>query len=174
MMLSAASIVILIALAMIVKLKGAVVTTVSVNGSNSSGRQPGHNEPAVRPFQECMTRMKVHRSPEMLAYIAIAGISLLLLISAVSAYYPRMNQSLGDYDYSNFVESINTAILNNDSSVALYVPEGLCVSQLNGSTLDTKYGIFYFVEEVRMHGNLTCSAAKWRRLVWLMDRDTLR
>ncbi len=39
MMLSAASIVILIALAMIVKLKGAVVTTVSVNGSNSSVSQ---------------------------------------------------------------------------------------------------------------------------------------
>ena len=105
-----------------------------------------------------MTRMRAQMSLEMLAYIAMAGISLLYSISAVSAYYPRMNQSLGDYDYSNFVESINTAILNNDSSVALYVPEGLCGSQLNGSTLDTKYGIFYFVEEVRMHGNLTCSA----------------
>ena len=39
MMLSAASIVILIALAMIVKLKGSVVSTVSVNGANSSVSQ---------------------------------------------------------------------------------------------------------------------------------------
>lgn len=39
MMLSAASIVILIALAMIVKLKGSVVSTVNVNGSNSSVSQ---------------------------------------------------------------------------------------------------------------------------------------
>lgn len=39
MMLSAASIVILIALAMIVKLKGSVVTTVNVSGSSSSVSQ---------------------------------------------------------------------------------------------------------------------------------------
>ena len=39
MMLSAASIVILIALAMIVKLKGAVVTNVNVGGTNSSVSQ---------------------------------------------------------------------------------------------------------------------------------------
>lgn len=39
MMLSAASIVILIALAMIVKLKGSVVTTIGTNGSNSSVSQ---------------------------------------------------------------------------------------------------------------------------------------
>jgi type IV secretory pathway component VirB8 len=44
MMLSAASIVILIALAMIVKLKGAVVTTVSANGSNSSVSQAISNQ----------------------------------------------------------------------------------------------------------------------------------
>jgi len=44
MMLSAAGIVILIALAMIVKLKGAVVTTVSVNGSNSSVSQAITNQ----------------------------------------------------------------------------------------------------------------------------------
>ena len=104
-----------------------------------------------------MTRMRAQMSLEMLAYIAMAGISLLYSISAVSAYYPRINQSLGDYDYSSFVESINTAILNNDGSVTLYVPEGMCGSQLNGSTLGTRYGIFYFVEEVRMGGNLTCN-----------------
>ena len=39
MMLSAASIVILIALAMIVKLKGSVVTSVNLNGTNSSVSQ---------------------------------------------------------------------------------------------------------------------------------------
>ncbi len=39
MMLSAASIVILIALAMIVKLKGSVVTNVNLNGTNSSVSQ---------------------------------------------------------------------------------------------------------------------------------------
>ena len=44
MMLSAASIVILIALAMIVKLKESVVTTVSVNGTNSSVSQAISNQ----------------------------------------------------------------------------------------------------------------------------------
>ena len=44
MMLSAASIVILIALAMIAKLKGSVVTTVSVNGTNSSVSQAISNQ----------------------------------------------------------------------------------------------------------------------------------
>ncbi len=44
MMLSAASIVILIALAMIAKLKGSVVTSVSVNGTNSSVSQAISNQ----------------------------------------------------------------------------------------------------------------------------------
>jgi hypothetical protein len=44
MMLSAASIVILIALAMIVKLKGAVSGSVSVNGTNASISQAISNQ----------------------------------------------------------------------------------------------------------------------------------
>jgi hypothetical protein len=102
--------------------------------------------------------MRAQMSLEMLAYISMAGISLLYSISAISAYYPRMNQSLGYYAYSSFAESINTAILSNDSSVTLYVPGGMCDSPLNGSVLDTRYGTFNFVEEVRAGGNLTCNA----------------
>jgi hypothetical protein len=104
--------------------------------------------------------MKAQMSLEMLAYISMAGISLLYSISAVSAYYPRINQSLGEYGYSNFVEAINTAILSNDSSMTLHVPGGMCDSQLNGSVLDTRYGTFYFVEDVRTDGNLTCDGTE--------------
>ena len=101
--------------------------------------------------------MKAQMSLEMLAYISIAGISILYSIGAISAYYLRINQSLGDYAYSNFVESINTAILSNESSIALTVPSGICGSRLNGSAFDTKYGTFYFVENVKFGSNLTCN-----------------
>ena len=47
--------------------------------------------------------MKAQMSLEMLAYISIAGISMLYSIGAISAYYLKINQSLGDYGYSNFV-----------------------------------------------------------------------
>ena len=101
--------------------------------------------------------MKVQMSIEVLAYISIAGISLLYSISAVSAYYLRINQSLGDYGDSSFVESINTAILSNYSSITTIVPAVICGSRLNGSSLHTNYGTFYFVEDVRLSVGFNCS-----------------
>lgn len=100
--------------------------------------------------------MKVQMSLEMLAYVSIAGISILYSIGAISAYYVRLNQSLGYYGYSNFVEAVNTAILANYSSVSLYIPQGVCGLQVNGSDLNTKDGVFYFAQDVRMSKNLTC------------------
>ncbi len=101
--------------------------------------------------------MQAQMSLEVLAYISIAGISMLYSMGAISAYYLRVNHSLDNYGYSNFVESINTAILSNDSSVTLNVPGGICSSRLNGSALDTKYGTFYFVEDVKLGSSLTCN-----------------
>lgn len=100
--------------------------------------------------------MKTQMSLEMLTYVSIAGISILYSIGAISSYYSRVNQSLGYYGYSNFVEAVNTAILDNYGSVSLYIPQGMCGLQVNGSDLNTKYGVFYFVQDVRMSKNLTC------------------
>ena len=119
-------------------------------------RKPGDIRAALQPVQGRIEAMKAQMSLEMLAYVAIAGISILYSLGAVSSYYLRVNQSLGDYGYSSFVESINTAILGNYSSITLNVPEGLCNSEPNGSELDTRYGAFYFVEDVRLLGNLSC------------------
>ncbi len=96
-------------------------------------------------------------SLEMMVYISLAGISMLYSIHAVSAYHQRSSQSISGYEYSNFVEAINTAILGNYSSISLYVPQGMCGGSLNGSSIDTGIGRLYFVETVRISATLACS-----------------
>lgn len=101
--------------------------------------------------------MRLQISLEVIAYVSIAGISLLYSVSSVSAYYLRANQSLGYYGYSELAESINTAIMGNYSSAEIYIPAGMCGLPQNGSSLDTRYGVFSLVEDVRISSNLTCS-----------------
>lgn len=95
-------------------------------------------------------------SLEMLAYISLAGISILYSAQAISSFYSGFNQSIIGYEYAKFSEQINTAILDNYSSLSTYVPYGLCPTGINGSEVDTKYGKVYFAEYVIENGSKIC------------------
>ena len=101
-------------------------------------------------------QIKAQMSLEMLAYISLAGISMLYSARAISAFYSGFNQSVMGYEYAVFSSQINTAILNNYSSLRAYVPYGFCPSGINGTEIDTKYGKVYFTEYVKESGNSIC------------------
>lgn len=100
--------------------------------------------------------MKAQMSLEMLAYLAIAGISLVLSLAYLSNYYVREGQSVAGYEYSDFVEAINIALMNGASAINIFVPEGLCNSTISGTSLITGNGRFEFVEPVRLSQRLKC------------------
>lgn len=106
--------------------------------------------------------MKVQMSLEMLAYISIAGISLLYSARAMGTFYSGANQSVIGYEYSAFSQQINTAILGNYTSVNAYVPYGFCPNGINGSEISTKYGKIYFVSDVRETGSVLCGPGQER------------
>ena len=101
-------------------------------------------------------QIKAQMSLEMLAYISIAGISMIYSARAISTFYSGFNQSIIGYEYATFSDQVNTAILNNYSSLRAYVPYGFCPSGINGTEFDTKYGKVYFAEYVMESGNVIC------------------
>ncbi len=103
-------------------------------------------------------RMKAQMSLEMLAYLAIAGLSMLYSAKAVSMYYSNASGSMESYGYSRFVEAINTAILQGDGSASVSIPAGLCNSTLSGDQIKTPKGSFYFVRAVEIGKAVLCSS----------------
>ena len=65
-------------------------------------------------------------SLEMLVYVLLAGISMVYSLSLVSRYYAGSAKASASYEYANFAEAINTALMNGASAVSLYVPAGMC------------------------------------------------
>ncbi len=100
--------------------------------------------------------VKAQMSLEMLAYISLAGISLLYSARAIGTFYSGFNQSIIGYEYATFSEQVNSAILDNYSSLSTYVPYGFCPNGINGSEVGTKYGKVYFSEYVRESGDKIC------------------
>ena len=102
-------------------------------------------------------RMKTQMSLEMLAYLSLAGLSILYSAKAVSEYYSSANGSLASFGYSSFVEAVSTAILQDADHAAISVPAGLCNSTISGDELKTSKGDFYFVREVQISKSVMCS-----------------
>lgn len=112
-------------------------------------------------------------SLEMLAYISIAGISIMYSVNAVTVYYQRINGSMDAYGYFGLAESINTAILQNAASVTAYVPAGLCNSTIDGSELTTTNGKVYFIKEIQASMGVLCGPGT-RRLNISYGGGTIR
>ncbi|MHB1830366.1 MAG: hypothetical protein ACYCO0_03145 [Candidatus Micrarchaeaceae archaeon] len=104
--------------------------------------------------------MKAQMSLEMLAYLSLAGLSMLYSAKAVSVYYSDANGSLASYGYASFVESINSAILQDAGHAVISIPAGLCNSTLSGDMLHTARGDFYFVRGVRASQSVMCGTGQ--------------
>ncbi len=106
--------------------------------------------------------MRAQMSLEVLVYVFLAGVSIVYSLSLVSGYYSRESAQASSYEYSNFAEAINLALMNGASAVGLYVPPGLCNSTSTPDSIGTRYGRLYFAEPVRISAALLCSPGNAR------------
>jgi len=106
--------------------------------------------------------MRAQMSLEVLVYVFLAGISIVYSLSLVSGYYSRESAQASSYEYSNFAEAINIALMNGASAVDLYIPPGLCNSTQTSDSMETSHGKLYFAEPVRISYALLCSPGNAR------------
>ena len=100
--------------------------------------------------------MKAQMSLEVLVYVLLAGVSLVYSISLVSGYYASSARAASSYEYSNFVEAINMALMNGASAVSLYVPNGVCNSTETRDSIAVANDTLYFAEPVSIRRSLLC------------------
>jgi hypothetical protein len=100
--------------------------------------------------------MRAQMSLEMLAYIALAGISLLYSVGAAHHYLESASGYISSYSYSEFADSISTALLQKSSHFNIYVPSGICNSTINGSSLMLGGNSYQLPERVSVQDGFLC------------------
>lgn len=101
--------------------------------------------------------MRAQLSLELLVYVALAGFSLAFVLSTAAAPLARAGYELHAYAISQFVGSINSALLQHAyGNGSFYLPPGLCQSGVVANGLETAYGTFGLVEPVALEGNVFC------------------
>jgi hypothetical protein len=102
-------------------------------------------------------RLKAQLSLELLIYIALAGISVSFALSAAAKASTRTGNEIHLSEMVQFVNSLNVELMDgNGTSFRIFVPQGLCVSNLAGDLLSTQYGSFYLVEPLHDLNNTFC------------------
>ncbi len=104
--------------------------------------------------------MKAQLSLEFLAYLFIAGLSLLVLAAFLRQSAPKALNLIAGSEIESFVSEINGQIAAERFYLPLqvYVPGALCNSTINGSTLSTAYGAFRFLTNVSISSSIICKA----------------
>ncbi len=99
--------------------------------------------------------MKSQLSLEFLLYLSFAGLSLLLagkVISAMSSSYESLASYLSIYQ---FVNAINSAIIEGNESVHVFIPEALCNSSISNGAIVYNGNKFQFAESIKIQGALS-------------------
>jgi len=102
--------------------------------------------------------MRLQLSLELLVYIALASVSMLASVSIYATYSKALLSGVARYEMYEFVELVNSEALSGsrEASFSVFVPEGMCNSSLSGGELQTKYGVFYFIENISIDSKLLC------------------
>lgn len=105
--------------------------------------------------------MKAQMSLEMMAYLALAGIAMLCSVSVVSEYSTKIARYGSSYSYSEFMESLATAIMSSASGMNAYVPIGLCNSRIEDDIIATTSGNFTMALPIAFVGNVPCNGGTY-------------
>jgi len=92
-------------------------------------------------------RLKAQLSLELLIYVALAGISLSFALSEAAKASTRAGNEMHISEIVQFVNSLNEGLMDGKNvSFRVFVPQGLCVSNISDNLLLTQYGSFYLSE----------------------------
>jgi hypothetical protein len=102
-------------------------------------------------------RLKAQLSLELLVYIALAGISLSFALSEAAKASAGTGNKIHLSEIAQFVNALNEGLMGgNSTSFRIFVPQGLCTSNVTGDLLSTQYGSFYLVESLHDLGKAFC------------------
>lgn len=92
----------------------------------------------------------------MQLYMAIAGMAVLFAALEIVRASPQMAGSALGYRMMEFVDILNSNIMNGNSSFVAYLPAGLCNSTVRGNWIDTEYGAFSSVSDIHVRNQTFC------------------
>jgi hypothetical protein len=100
--------------------------------------------------------LRVQLSLELLLYVSLVGISSALVLGILARNSSGLRSELGAFAVSQFVNSVNGAILGGAVREGVFLPGGVCGSQITGALLSYGNESFAFVEPVHLVGNALC------------------
>lgn len=89
--------------------------------------------------------MKAQLSLEMLVYLALAFVSVGIILGVAREWYSLFQYSSGQYLMYQLAQRINYALLSGATLVAY---PGLCDQNFSGGYMETMYGNFSMVMQV--------------------------
>jgi hypothetical protein len=101
--------------------------------------------------------MRAQLSLELLVYLALACVSLAIVLHAASAPLAKAGYAIRAYGISQFVEQLNGRLVSGAyGNGSMYLPTGLCPTGAQHGQLETAYGAFALVAPVALAGNAFC------------------
>jgi hypothetical protein len=105
--------------------------------------------------------MRLQISVELLIYLSVSAIVLVFVLVAVSRWSASYSNAVSRYEAYTLVSYINSAIYSGAevSNISVSLPKDACNFSINGNKLYTRYGTFYFAEDVIAENGLFCDAS---------------
>ncbi len=101
--------------------------------------------------------MRAQLSLELLVYLALAGLSLAVVLHAASAPLAKAGYAVRVYGISQFVGQLNERLVSGAyGNGSMYLPAGLCPTGAQHGQLETAYGTFSLLTPVALSGNVFC------------------
>ena len=98
--------------------------------------------------------MRAQLSLELLIYVALAGLSLASTLPWAARLIGHVAAEKSAYEISQFVNALNTNLIEGSSRFSAFVPKGVCGANVSGVQLVTNSGSFYLIEPLAAQGAL--------------------
>lgn len=98
--------------------------------------------------------MRAQISLELLIYVALAGLSLASTLPWAARLIGHVATEESTYGISQFVNALNTKLIDGSNEFSAFVPKGLCGANMSGAQLVTNSGVFYLIEPLAVRGKL--------------------
>ncbi len=95
--------------------------------------------------------MKLQLSFEFMAYLALAFVSIAIIVATQAGWQNAIQEFRGEYSMYMLAQQINAALLSgNANSYAALSYTQMCNQTFNGGLMETKYGNFSIIGDINV------------------------
>ncbi len=96
-------------------------------------------------------------SLELMIYASLAGLSFVFALGVVAKESARIGNGTSAFEASQFVESLNAELISRATGeFTLFVPHGMCNSNVSGAGLLYEGNWLYLAEPLELSGRPLC------------------